>query len=98
MPNHFPCCLVLWMYHAPLTWYEQENLGYKAHFESLPRALLFLHLFTLQVVSKRHCLSVLQAGTRVHKTDNSVLLSSLSSLGNSICRHKRNVLLLRNVA
>jgi len=63
----------------------------------LPRALLFLHLFTLQVVSKRHCLSVLQAGTWVHKTDNSVLLSSLRSLSNSLCRHKRNVLLLRNV-
>ena len=20
------------MYHTPLTWYEQENLGHKAHF------------------------------------------------------------------
>jgi len=29
------------MYHTPLTWYEQENLGYKPHFESLPRALWF---------------------------------------------------------
>ena len=34
-------------------------------------------------------------GTRVHKTHNSAPLSSLS---NSICRHKENVLLLRNVA
>jgi hypothetical protein len=23
------------MYHTPLTWYEQENLGYKAHTEAL---------------------------------------------------------------
>ena len=58
----------------------------------------FLRLFTLWVGSHRHCSSVLQAGTPVHKTHNSAPLSSLSSLSNSICRHKRNVLLLRNVA
>jgi len=29
------------MYYTPLTWYEQENLGFKAHFEALPRALVF---------------------------------------------------------
>jgi len=45
--NHFPFRLELWMYHTPLTWYEQENLGYKAHVEVLPRALWFLCLFTL---------------------------------------------------
>jgi hypothetical protein len=33
--------LELWMYHTPLTWYEQESLGHKAHFEALPRALVF---------------------------------------------------------
>jgi hypothetical protein len=22
------------MYHTPLTWYEQKNLGYRAHFEA----------------------------------------------------------------
>jgi hypothetical protein len=43
--NHFPFCLDLWMYLIPLTWYEQENLGYKAHVEALPRALWILHLF-----------------------------------------------------
>ena len=30
-----------WMRYIPLTWYEQEYLRYKAHFESLPRALCF---------------------------------------------------------
>ena len=43
--SHFPFRLELWMCHAPLTWYEQESLGHKAHFEALPRALWFLHLF-----------------------------------------------------
>jgi hypothetical protein len=27
----------VWMYHTPLTWYEQENLGHKAHIEALPQ-------------------------------------------------------------
>jgi len=35
------------MYHTTLSWYEQENLGHKAHIEALPRALWFLRLFTL---------------------------------------------------
>jgi len=35
------------MYHTSLTWYELENLGYKAHFESLHRALWFLCVFML---------------------------------------------------
>jgi hypothetical protein len=26
------------MYHTPLTWYEQENLGLKAHFEAWPQS------------------------------------------------------------
>jgi hypothetical protein len=43
--NLFP--LELWMYHTPLTWYELENLGYKAHFEAFPRALWFLLLLLL---------------------------------------------------
>jgi len=25
------------MYHTPLTWYEQENLGHKAHLRSFPQ-------------------------------------------------------------
>jgi hypothetical protein len=47
LPNHFPCCLELWMYHTPFTWYEQENVGCETHFEPLPGALWFLRLFTL---------------------------------------------------
>jgi hypothetical protein len=84
LPNHFPCCLELRMCHTPLTWNEQENRGYKAHFESLSRKLWFLRLFTLWFGSKRKCASVLQVGTRVYKTRNSALLISLS---NSVCRH-----------
>jgi len=95
--SHFPFSLELWMYHAPLAWYKQESLGHKAHFEALPRALWFLCLF-MYIGSQRHCVLVLQAGSRIHKTHNSAYLSSLSSLSNSIYRHKRNVLLLRNVA
>ena len=26
------------MYHTLLTWYEQENMGYKAHFETFPQS------------------------------------------------------------
>ena len=29
------------MCYTPLTWYEQEDLGHKAHLESFPRALCF---------------------------------------------------------
>ena len=52
---------------------------------------------SLQVVSwsQRHCMSVLQAGSRVHKSHKSAFIRSLS---NSISRHKSNVLILRNVA
>jgi len=34
-----PFSLVLWMYHNPLAWKEQENLGNKTHFEALLGAL-----------------------------------------------------------
>jgi hypothetical protein len=37
--NNFLFILQLWMYHTPLTWHEQENLGQKAHFEAFPRIL-----------------------------------------------------------
>ena len=52
---------------------------------------------SLQFVSwsQRHCMSVLQAGSRVHKSHNPAFLRSLS---NSTSRHKSNVLILRNVA
>jgi len=45
--------------------------------------------------SQRHCASVLQAGSLVHKSHNSAFLRSHS---NSTSRHKSNVLILRNVA
>jgi len=50
--NHFHFCLELWMYHTPPTWYEQENLGYKAHFEALPRAVVFASLHVVSWVTK----------------------------------------------
>jgi hypothetical protein len=40
------------MYHTPPTWYEQENLGYKAHFEALPRAVVFASLHVISWVTK----------------------------------------------
>jgi len=61
------------MNYAPLTWYEQEYLRYKAHFEALPIAPCSLRLVSLKVLSQRYSLSVIQAGTPVHKTHNSAL-------------------------
>jgi hypothetical protein len=61
------------MNYAPLTWYEQEYLTYKAHFEALPIAPCSLHLESLKVLSQRYCLSVIQAGTPVHKTHSAAL-------------------------
>ena len=61
------------MNYAPLTWYEQEYLTYKAHFEALPRTPCSLCLFALKVLSPRYCLWVIQASTPVHKTHNSAL-------------------------
>jgi hypothetical protein len=40
------------MYHTPLTWYEQENLGHKAHFEALPPALWFASLLVQRWIPK----------------------------------------------
>jgi hypothetical protein len=37
------------MNYAPLTWYEQEYLTYKTHFEALPIAPCSLRLFALKV-------------------------------------------------
>jgi hypothetical protein len=56
------------MYHTPLTWYEQENLGHKAHIEASPPALWFLRLYSFKNGSKSQCPSVLQDSTRVNKT------------------------------
>jgi len=66
------------MNYAPLTWYEQEYLTCKAHFEALPRAPCSLRLVSLKVYSQRYCLSVTQAGTPVHKTHNSAITSSFN--------------------
>jgi len=61
------------MNYAPFNWYEQECLRCKAHFEALPRAPYSLRPVSLKVWSQRYCLSVIQAGTPVHKTQSSVL-------------------------
>jgi hypothetical protein len=61
------------MNYVPLTWYEQEYLRCKAHFEALPIAPCSLLLVSLKVSSQIYCLSVLQAGTPVHKTHSSAL-------------------------
>jgi hypothetical protein len=59
--NHFPFSLQLWMYHAPLTWHEQQSLGHKARFEALLKALWVLRLFNLEVGQKgTACLSYRQ--------------------------------------
>jgi hypothetical protein len=55
------------MCHTPLTWYEQENLGYKTHIEALPPVLWFLRLYSFKDGFQRQSASVLQDGTRVHK-------------------------------
>jgi hypothetical protein len=46
--SHFLVCLELRMNYALLTWYEQEYLRYKAHFEALPRAPCSLRLVSLK--------------------------------------------------
>jgi len=37
------------MNYAPLTWYEQEYMRYKAHFEALPKAPCSLRPYALKV-------------------------------------------------
>ena len=71
--NHFPFVFELWMNYAPLTWYEQEYLRCKAHFEALLIVPCPLRLVSLIVWSQRCCLSVIQAGTPVHKSHSSAL-------------------------
>jgi hypothetical protein len=92
--NHFPFCLELWMYHTPLTWYEQENLGYKAHVEVFAQSTaVFASLHIVSWITKTLHVGPTGRYTR-SKTHNSALLSSLS---NNVCGHKGNVLFLRNV-
>ena len=70
------------MYHTPLTWYEQENLGHAAYFEAFPQSTVVFASAVVEVESQRHCASVLQTGTRVHKTQR-----FLNSLSDSVCGH-----------
>jgi len=67
LPKSFHHYLELWMYHSPLSRYEPEYMGHKAQ-NTL--------LLSSKNGSHRHCLSVLQAVTRVYKTPNSALFSS----------------------
>jgi len=63
------------MYHTPLTWKEQENLGNKSHFEALPRALWFC---VYSRCNLDHKVSARRSYRPVHsstKPKNSVLLS-----------------------
>jgi hypothetical protein len=84
------------MYCAPLTWQEQENLGYKAHLTALTEVLCFCvrpgckldRNYNLFAGPTSWC-----TGSQNYTTQRYV-----NPLSNSICRRKRNVLLLRNVA
>jgi len=80
------------MYHTPLTWCEQENLGYKAHFETFPIVLCFFFPRTLNYKD-----TVRRSYRPEHAFTIPITERFFSSLSNSVCRHKRNMLLLRNV-
>ena len=76
LPIQFPFSLQLGMYHTPLTWYEEENLEHMDRFEATPRTVWFLRQLLSKDGSQRHCASVVQAGTRVHRTPNSAIFGS----------------------
>jgi len=59
------------MHHTPLTWYEQENLSYKAHSEAFSRAVKFV-----AVLLKRWFTKTMLIGACIHKTLNSALFGS----------------------
>jgi len=94
IPNHFPCCLSYGCttHHSPGK--NREAWGTSLISKPCPEHCGFC-VSSGWKLDHKDCRSVIQAGTRVHKTHNSVLWSSLSNI---ICRHQRNVLLLRNVA
>jgi hypothetical protein len=74
--NYLSFGLELWLYLTPLTWYEQENLGLKAHFVAFPKTPWLLGLLSPKDGSQRRCASYQQTGTPVHKTHNSALFAS----------------------
>ena len=57
LPNHFSFNLVLWMYHTPLSWYEQENLGHKAHFEAWAQSTVGFTSLIVSWITKTLCVS-----------------------------------------
>jgi len=48
--NHFP--LELWIYHTPLTWYEQENLRHKANFKAFIQSTVVFASTILSWITK----------------------------------------------
>jgi len=56
-----------------LTWYEQENLGHKTHFEAFPRTRWFLCLLSSKDGSQRRCTSVLRTSICIRKPPNLAL-------------------------
>jgi hypothetical protein len=73
LPKSFHRYLGLWMEHTLFTWYEQENMGYKADFETFPGTLWLLRLLSSKGEPQRRCTSVLQSGTRGRKNPNAAL-------------------------
>jgi hypothetical protein len=59
------------MHHTPLTWYEQENLSYKAHSEAFSTALKFV-----AVLVKRGITVTMLISAWIHKTPNLALFGS----------------------
>jgi hypothetical protein len=90
----FLCSLDLWKNHTPLTWYENKNLGTRLVLGPSPEHCGFS-------VSSRCRLNHKDTAHRsyrsVHTFTIPITERFLSSLGNSVCRQKRNVLLHRNV-
>ena len=84
------------MNYEPLSWYEQEYLRCKAHFEALPKATFSLRPASLKVSSQRYCLKVIQGGTPVHRTRSKyITLISHYNLNHqfafNITQHKENL-------
>ena len=73
------------MYHVPLTWYEQENLGYKAQFETWPQSTVVLASTLVSQITK--ILRVSPTG-RYKGSQTPKPSAFLSSLGNSVCERK----------
>jgi hypothetical protein len=81
------------MHHTPLTWYEQENQSYQAHFRFFP-SLAYLRLFLMKDGTQRHCVLVLMASHAFTKLTRSALSSSLS---NSIMETQQIVAVIKGM-